>query len=164
MSLAPTKEIVVGVGDHRVSRDPNDIIATYALGSCLGITAYDSQKHIGGMLHAMLPKGSASSSSSARRAMFIDTGFEDLIKDMSSLGANVAKLEFKVFGGAKVLEADKFFRIGEKNAEALTTLFAEYGYRPAVWEVGGALNRTIKFSLSNGQVKVKMPNQPEFYK
>jgi len=160
----PPKEIVVGVGDQRVSKDSNDVIATYALGSCLGITAYDSQKRVGGMLHAMLPKGNANSGSSSRRSMFIDTGFEDLIKSLTAMGANVAKLEFKVFGGAKVLEADKFFRIGEKNAEALTNLMAEYGYSPLVWEVGGALNRTIKFDLSTGKVKVKMPNQPEFYK
>lgn len=163
MSLLP-KEIIVGVGDQRVSREANSIIATYALGSCLGITAYDPQKCIGGMLHAMLPKGNATSGSTSRRSMFIDTGFEDLIKSLNSLGANTAKLEFKVFGGAKVLEADKFFRIGEKNAEALTALFADYGYRPLVWEVGGSLNRTIKFELSTGRVKVKMPNQPEFYK
>lgn len=163
MTLAP-KEIIVGVGEHRVSNDPNTVISTYALGSCLGITAYDAVHKVGGLLHAMLPSSQTASNANSRRGMFVDTGFADLLEDMAELGASMTQIQFKVFGGAKVLQADRFFRIGEKNAEALEALMAEHGYQPAVWEVGGNLNRTIKLNNATGQVRVKMPNQPEFYK
>lgn len=46
---------IVGVGDMIVSNDPEDIIVTYALGSCLGVVIYDPVANVGGMLHAMLP-------------------------------------------------------------------------------------------------------------
>ena len=46
---------VVGVSDLKVSNNVNDSIITHALGSCLGITAYDSRAKVGGMVHVMLP-------------------------------------------------------------------------------------------------------------
>ncbi|MFZ5806307.1 MAG: chemotaxis protein CheD [Verrucomicrobiota bacterium] len=158
------KEIVVGVGDCKVSADPNIILTTYALGSCLGITAFDPEHKIGGLLHAMLPSSRAADREKNRHAMFVDTGMEDLLADMQAAGANVATLEFKVFGGAKVLEADHFFRIGVKNVEAFNEIVSRLGLNVRALEVGGNLNRTIKLQISSGRVKVKMPNQQEFYR
>jgi chemotaxis protein CheD len=158
-----SREIVVGVGDCKVSGDQNVIISTYALGSCLGIVAYDAQTQVGGLLHAMLPNSRAGDQGKNRRAMFVDTGMEDLLAGMKTAGADLTRLEFKVFGGAKVLEADKFFQIGSKNIESFQTLVEKYGLNIRAMEVGGHLNRTIKLQVSSGRVKVKMPNQQEFY-
>lgn len=158
------REIVVGVGDLKVSNDANVIITTYALGSCLGITAFDPEQKIGGMLHAMLPSSKAAEREKNRRAMFVDTGMEDLLSEMQTMGADLQKLEIKVFGGAKVLEADRFFRIGSKNVEAFNEIVNQRGLIVRALEVGGNSNRTIKFQISSGRVKVKMPNQQEFYR
>jgi chemotaxis protein CheD len=158
------KEIVVGVGDCRSSMDENTIITTYALGSCLGVTAYDSRRKIGGMLHAMLPKSRSNEGEQKRPTMFVDTGMKELLTQLKALGADLNNLEYKIFGAAKVLEADRFFKIGDKNIQAMQMWVVEYGARVLVWEVGGNLNRTIKFELKSGQVKVRMPNQPEFYR
>lgn len=158
------KEIVVGVGDCKTSADPNIILTTYALGSCLGITAFDPEKKIGGLLHAMLPSSRAAERERNRPAMFVDSGMEYLMNDMQALGADISRLEFKVFGGAKVLEADHFFRIGVKNTEAFNEIVSRLGLTVRALEVGGNLNRTIKLQISSGRVKVKMPNQQEFYR
>ena len=48
-------EVVVGMGDMKIARG-DSVLATYALGSCVGVCMYDDELGIGGMLHAMLPK------------------------------------------------------------------------------------------------------------
>ena len=67
---------IVGVGDLKISSNINDTIITHALGSCLGITAYDPIYKIGGMVHVMLPLSKADpEKAKAKPAMYVDTGF-----------------------------------------------------------------------------------------
>ena len=66
MAGAPTisalfsQRVVIGVGDMAVSNNDTVTLSTYALGSCVGIVAYDPNSHAGGILHIMLPDGSIS--------------------------------------------------------------------------------------------------------
>ncbi len=46
---------IVGIAEMRISRDLDDVLVTYALGSCLGVAIYDPTSHVGGLLHVMLP-------------------------------------------------------------------------------------------------------------
>ena len=46
---------VIGVAGMKISHSRDDILVTYALGSCLGIAIYDPVTCVGGLLHAMLP-------------------------------------------------------------------------------------------------------------
>lgn len=48
--------IVVGVSDMKVSKDPDSVLVTYSLGSCIGVAIWDRMAHVGGMLHFMLPE------------------------------------------------------------------------------------------------------------
>ena len=54
------RQIVVGVGDGGVSRNPDSTIVTYALGSCVAVILYDPVAKVAGMLHYMLPESSIS--------------------------------------------------------------------------------------------------------
>ena len=47
--------IKVGMADYKVGRAPDTLIS-YGLGSCIGISLYDPQTKIGGLLHIMLPE------------------------------------------------------------------------------------------------------------
>jgi chemotaxis protein CheD len=154
-------EIVVGVADCQVCGRQNGIITTYALGSCLGITAYDPINRVGGMLHAMLPTIKSHQHRETKRAMFVDSGMSELVAQLQKLGISGRGLEFKVFGGARVLQADEFFNIGAKNIQMMRDIATQYNLRVRTWEVAGNLNRTIKLNLSDGRVRLRMPNQPE---
>ena len=44
----------VGIADYKVGKAPQQIIS-YGLGSCIGISLYDPQTKVGGLLHIMLP-------------------------------------------------------------------------------------------------------------
>ena len=35
---------------------PEDVLITYALGSCVGVAIYDPVARVGGLLHYMLPE------------------------------------------------------------------------------------------------------------
>ncbi len=45
----------IGISEMRVSNQPDDVLVTYSLGSCIGVTIYDPIVHVGGMIHCMLP-------------------------------------------------------------------------------------------------------------
>jgi len=154
--------LVIGVADLMVSSDPEEILVTYALGSCLGITLHDPGKCIGGLLHVMLPDSGLHRQAEVRPAMFLDTGLPLLLENMLDAGADRSALRCKVFGGAQLLSADQFFCIGEKNVDACYKITAHLGLRVQVWEVSGCVNRTIRLSNQTGDVRVRVPARPEF--
>ena len=162
-SFTPQKQgLVIGVADMVVSANPDEILVTYALGSCLGITLHDPDRCIGGMLHLMLPDSILHSRTAVRPAMFLDTGLPLLLQTMLDAGANRDGLRCKVFGGAQLLSADQFFRIGAQNVDACYKLTAALGLRVQVWEVSGRVNRTIRLCNRTGEVRVRVPARPEF--
>ena len=70
--------ITVGISDLAVSRAP-DIIATYALGSCVGICLIDERSKIGGLAHIMLPNARLRIQDTKK---FADTGIAMLIREI----------------------------------------------------------------------------------
>lgn len=160
----PARDIVVGVADLKFSKESATALATYALGSCLGITFYDVRRKIGGMLHAMLPDSSLHHGQRVKVPMFLDTGVEEVLHGFTQLGCSISQLECKVFGGAQVMSADKFFSIGDRNIKTFRELTTKLGLRVVVAETGGQINRTIKLYIDTGKVSVRTPNQPLFWR
>ncbi len=153
--------VVVGVADLKECVNPEGVITTFALGSCLGITCYDPVRKIGALLHAMLPDSKNHSQARPAAAMFLDTGVTALLQNMLRLGASPERCEFKVFGGSHTLNAADYFNIGPRNVAMMRALATQHHLRVRSWNVGGQVNRTIKFYLKNGQVLLRMPSQPE---
>ena len=48
-------KIIIGIADMKASADSSDIMTTYCLGSCIGLSIYDPVVKVGGILHYMLP-------------------------------------------------------------------------------------------------------------
>ena len=48
--------VVIGVSDMKVSNDPEVLLVTYSLGSCIGIAIHEPVAKVGGILHFMLPE------------------------------------------------------------------------------------------------------------
>lgn len=157
----PTAELIIGVADCQATQRAGAIITTFALGSCLGITCYDPVARVGGMLHAMLANSRQHPQSAGRKAMFLDTGIADLVSRVQQCGGNPRGFEFKVFGGARVLQADEYFNIGSRNIQTMREIAAQFGLRVRAWEVGGQVNRTIRLHLADGRVRLRMPGQQE---
>lgn len=148
--------ITVGVGDLQVSRDPNSVIVTYGLGSCIAVLAYDPIRHIAGMVHYMLPLASLTPEKSKERpAMFGDTGVPLLFKKLADLSANKGDLVVKVIGGASIQDSNGTFEIGKRNYVILRKLLWSAGVAICAESVGGTVARTARLFVGDGRVTVR---------
>jgi chemotaxis protein CheD len=149
-------QIIVGVSDAKVSRDPSDVIVTYSLGSCIGVCLYDAVAHVGGMLHYQLPD----SKSNPERAqenpfMFVDTGLKLLIRKLEALGAKKKLLHVKIAGGAAMNTGPKGFDIGKRNCLAIRKLLWKFGMFLDAEEVGGSSPRSLYLDIEDGTVTMR---------
>jgi chemotaxis protein CheD len=149
-------EIIVGISDFKVSNNINDILITYALGSCVGVTIYDPVVKVGGLLHFMLPESSLDMRKAGENpAMFADTGIPFLFKTCYELGAKKKRMIVKVAGGASILDDANFFRIGQKNVTAMKKLFWKNNVLIEGEDTGSNCNRTFSIHISTGKAFVR---------
>jgi chemotaxis protein CheD len=153
--------VFVSVADLRHSKAPNAVISTLGLGSCLGVTCYDPFRKIGGLLHAMLPDSQRHRASRPNTTMYLDLGIPALVEAVVSLGGDLANLEYKVFGGAQILQSNEYFSIGRQNVEMMRQLATRYRLKVVAWQVGGQCNRSIDLHLRDGRVLLRMPAKTE---
>ena len=149
-------EIVVGISDVKVSKNPSDVLVTYALGSCIGVAVYDPIVKVGGLLHYMLPDSTLDpDKAKGKPAMFADTGIPLLFKSCYQLGAEKKRMVVKVIGGASILDDTNYFRIGQKNIMALRKIFWKNNVLIDKEDTGKNCNRTVRLHIASGLVVVK---------
>jgi len=149
-------DIVIGIADLKFSNNKDDVLITYALGSCIAVAIYDPAAKVAGLLHYMLPDSSLDQVKARQNpGMFADTGIPLLFKSCYNLGADKKRIIVKVAGGASILDNTNYFRIGEKNIMALRQIF----WRNKVFidseDTGKNYNRTVRLDVANGRVVVK---------
>ncbi len=146
----------VDIADSVVSADPNDTIVTYSLGSCIGMTLWDPEVRVGGMIHYMLPESSLSpEKAELKPAMFADTGVPALFREAFKCGAVKKRLVIKVAGGAQLLDDNGTFNIGKRNFIMLRKLFWKNSVLIDSEDVGGSISRTIRLNVGTGKVTLK---------
>ncbi len=156
------QKLVVGVADLAVSSNPNVILTTYSLGSCLGVTIFDPVTRVGGLLHAMLPDSTIDlTKAAAQPAMFIDTGIPALFRAAYQLKADKHRVQICVAGGAQVMDGSGFFSIGKRNYETLIKLLSQHGLVVRAEQIGGMVSRTVHMNLKTGEVRLKVSGQTE---
>ncbi|MBN2256135.1 MAG: chemotaxis protein CheD [Deltaproteobacteria bacterium] len=149
-------QIVVGVSDLKVSKNVQDTIITYALGSCIAVVVYDPQARVGGMLHFMLAESSIDQRKARDNpAMFADTGIPLLFKSCYRIGAEKRRMIVKIAGGASILDDAEFFRIGQKNVTAVRKIFWKNNVLITSEDTGKNYNRTVELHMSDGRVVVR---------
>ncbi len=140
----------------KVSGGVKDVLITYALGSCIGITVYDPKVKVGGLLHFMLPDSSLDLNKAKETpAMFADTGIPFLFKSCYRLGAEKRRMIVKIAGGASILDNSNYFLIGRKNITALKKIFWKNNVLIDGEDTGGYCNRTVRLDIATGKVVVK---------
>jgi len=150
---------VVGVPGLKVSANPGDTLITYALGSCLGVAAYDPVAGVGGLLHVMLPSSALAPEKAGREpCMFVDTGVPLLFRECCRAGARKERLVVKVAGGAGFREdgGTDPFQVGKRNFAAVRQLLRREGVLLCAQDVGGAQPRTMLLEIGTGRVIVRV--------
>ena len=152
--------ITVGMGDLQVSNDPDSVLVTYALGSCIAVVLYDAVRRAGGMIHYMLPNSAITPEKARDRpAMFADTGVPLLFEQMYALACRKPDLIVKVVGGASIHDENGTFEIGKRNYVILRKMFWKVGVSVAAEDVGGTTSRTTRLDLSTGKTTVRRGDQ-----
>lgn len=148
--------VVVSIADMKVSNNPSDMLVTYSLGSCLGITIYDPIARVGGMIHCMLPAANLSKDKARENPfMFVDIGVPTLFKEAYKHGADKKNIIIKVAGGAQILDSKGLFNIGKRNYTILRKILWHNGVMIESEDVGGMCSRTLYLSINTGWVGVK---------
>lgn len=152
--------IVVNVSDARSSADPGDTIITYSLGSCIGVCVYDPMAKVAGMLHFQLPSATLDATRAAQQPlMFADSGMDQLLGQVASLGANKKRLKVKIAGGAQMLNDGGLFNIGRRNHASIRKVLWQHGLFLDGEDVGGTTPRTLHMQVADGTVTCKMQGQ-----
>ncbi len=137
------------------SNKPNDIIKTFALATCVGVTVFCPVTSSAGMVHVVLPDHRDASSYISKAGYFATIGVPLLITKMiKSYGCQKSDLRVQLFGGASSLNNNDYFMIGKRNIDSVSTILSEMGIPYVRTAVGGNVSRTIALQVTNGQVSI----------
>jgi chemotaxis protein CheD len=154
--------ITVGLGQFAVSRDPEAVIVAFGLGSCLGIAMYDPQRHIGGLLHAVLPE--QHNPDAEADARYVVSGIHILLDAVVKAGASRSNLVLRMAGGATMLMvpgSPSAFEIGKRNIEAAYATLSQMRLSLSSEETGGHGGRTMRMYIGTGRVTIRTMGQQE---
>lgn len=153
--------ISIGLGELVVSKNPEDVLVAYGLGSCLGIGMYDSTAHVAGLLHAVLPECPNGNDLSAK---FVNSGITLLIDGMKKAGADMRRVSVRMAGGANMLTVSalsKTFDIGTRNIASAHKTFELLNMKLRSQEVGGNTGRTVRLYITDGKMTVRVIGSQE---
>ena len=153
-------QINVHISDARASREPADTLATFSLGSCIGVSLYDPAARVAGLLHFQLPSGAADPERAAQKPlMYGDTGMAHLLAEMARLGADKRRMRVHLAGGAQMLHSGAATDIGRRNHASIRKVLWQQGLFIAGEQVGGNAPRTLFLSVADGALTVKSAGQ-----
>ncbi|MEA4906641.1 MAG: chemotaxis protein CheD [Chloroflexi bacterium] len=149
--------ISVGLGEMVISKDPNDILVAYGLGSCLGIGMVDPLRGLSGLLHAVLPE--RSNSSDQNFSKYVDSGMQGMLEELVKSGADRNRIVLRIAGGANMLtsvDLSRTFDIGTRNIKSAQQTIPKLNLKLSAQDVGGTNGRTVRLYVRDGRMTVRM--------
>ena len=156
-------KITVGISDLKVAKG-EDVLVTYALGSCVGICLWDSITKIGGLSHIMLPHSSLAPGVQ-NHMKFADTAVVMLVEQMAAAGAQKFRIKAKIAGGAQMfssLSDSSLSNIGPRNVEAVKAVLQKLHIPILAEDTGKNYGRTVYFCPQDGVMRVTSVNKGEW--
>jgi chemotaxis protein CheD len=140
------------MADCRVGDSPDQVLVTYALGSCIGLALHDPKAGVGGLLHFMLPDSAIDRARGRDNPwMFADTGIPLLLERLCAQGASKRRLVVRAAGGASMMDQQNVFDIGRRNYLAMRKILWKAGVLVHGEAVGGGRSRTVRLEIGSGK-------------
>lgn len=153
-------EYIVGLGEYKISNNPKDTIKTFALSTCVAITAYCSLKKTMAMVHVVLPDSiSCDNRNDFNDMYYADTAVRSLFSKLGyQYGCRIDNgINVKIFGGISSSLNDAF-RIGDRNLEVVRRELNKLNIRFDDSETGGYESRTLVAYVDTGIIEmIKRP-------
>ncbi|GFN31871.1 chemotaxis protein CheD [Paenibacillus xylaniclasticus] len=149
--------VKVGMADMNIATD-GALIRTTGLGSCVGVTLYDSVAGIAGMAHIMLPSSEIAKESSFNVAKYADSAVPALIARMEEAGASVKRMVAKLAGGAQMFafaSQSDTMRIGPRNIESCKHALQLTSIPIRAEDTGANYGRTIEMDSRTGILTIR---------
>ena len=146
----------VTIGDCLVSNTPDDILVTYALGSCVAVLVHDQVARIGGLLHFLLPDSRLDPQKAEENPLtFADTGIPLLFRKVYAAGATKSNLRVGIAGGSSVSVTTSFFNVGAANIAATREVLRRARITIHGESVGGTRARTVRLHVGTGKIAMQ---------
>lgn len=153
---AVRKSITIDISDMKLTNNREDVLVTYSLGSCVGLTLFDPVAGVGGMIHCMLPLSKIDKDKARLKPyMFVDTGVASMLGEMYAMGAQRKNLVARVAGAGSPLGREETFRIGQRNYTILRKFLWKNNILIESEDVGGSKARTLYLYMADGRTTVK---------
>jgi len=149
--------LVIGLGELRVSNDPEITLACLGLGSCIGISAYDPVVRVGAMAHVVLPHSDEQPGEKSP-AKYANHAVPLIISELEKLGALRRRIVIKIVGGAKfisTIKAGSLLDVGERNTVAVQKALSDHRLTLEAEDVRGSLGRSLWLSIETGVTRMK---------
>jgi len=141
--MTAATEIAVRMGEIAVSSNPDDVLLSIGLGSCIGLALVDQRRGIAGLAHVMLPEAPTGGGPAGK---FADLAVPELVEQVTALGGARPMLRAVIVGGAQMfsLGSSAAMDIGVRNDAAVRAALAKERISIVAAEVGGSNGRTIR--------------------
>lgn len=146
---------LVPPGEFRVTTGNSLPLETY-LGSCVGVSLFDRNARMGGLVHIVLPKGSKEKED-LFPARYASTSISLLLTEMVKLGASRKNIVAEIAGGALILANQKLsvdLNIGRKNSDTAQEILALEGIPVINKVIGGNLGRVLRLEPDSGETEI----------
>jgi chemotaxis protein CheD len=155
---------MVQPGGFAIASYPDQILGTL-LGSCVSACICDPFSGIGGLNHFLLPSRYETQGGNDRDAARYGVhAMEMLINELQKLGANRARLQAKLFGGAHIVDVSSGDSVGARNQKFATEFLDREGITITATNLGGSHARRIFFRPTLDKVLVMIPERSAIQK
>lgn len=131
------------------------------LGSCVAITLWHPNLHIGGMCHYMLPKRPHNKSDAAEAldGRYAEDAIKLFLREISRARTRAAEYQVKLFGGGNMfahgVKPVRHTSISETNVNFGRAAVVQCGFHLTTEDMGGSGHRNVILDLWSGDVWVR---------
>ncbi len=127
------------------------------LGSCISACVRDPVAGVGGMNHFMLPVNKNTQDSELSDAnRYGNFAMENLVNSLLAMGAKRERLEFKLFGGGRIMSS--MTNIGWYNIGFAFDYIYTEGFKIVSQDIGDIYPRKVLYYPLSGRVRVRRLN------
>lgn len=156
------KTIYVGIGGIELTVNPDEMLKTMALGSCVAVVIRDPFSELTGMVHVALPEAAINLDKAKNLpGFFADTGIALLVDLLKKNGLKTVapRLIIKIAGGSQVMDSSNNFNIGKRNVLAVKKILWKFGMAPKAEDTGGEISRTVSILCGTNDLIINVPGR-----
>ncbi|MDG4475305.1 chemotaxis protein CheD [Thiovibrio frasassiensis] len=152
---------VVGIGGWAVSNNREDILRTYALGSCVALILHHPMSRTMGLVHIVLPDPLCHVGKKHGKGYYASSAVPMLQREVCAAAglssSDSSGIIAKLVGGAAVIKIKNPFHFGERILREILQTLHRLHIPVVKQDTGGSISRTVSLYIESGDVLVKSP-------